>query len=57
MRVPWRQSPLHDSPTGALQEWLSAQQPSEMGQGRDSDARTRALANVLAGLFVQHPLR
>src|SRR5712691_5006424 len=57
MRVLRRQSPLHDSPTGTLKEWLSAQQPSQMDQGRDSDARTLAFANVLTSLFVEHPLR
>src|SRR5713226_5689654 len=57
MRVLWRESSHHDSPTGTLQKWLSAQQPSQMGQGRDSDVWTVALANVMAGLFVEHPLR
>lgn len=57
MRVLRRQSPLHESPTGTLQKWLSAQQPSQMGQGRDSDARTLAFANVLTSLLVEHPLR
>src|SRR5262245_12310567 len=57
MRVLRGQSPLHDSPTDTLQKWLSAQQPPQMGQSWDSDARALALANVLTSLFVEHPFR
>lgn len=53
----WKESSLHDGPMYALQEWLCAQQPSQMRERWDCDARAVALANVLAGLFVQHPIR
>ena len=52
----WKESSLHDGPTYALQEWLCAQQPSQMCKRRDCDARAVAFANVMAGLFVQHPI-
>jgi len=53
----WWEKSLHDGPTGTLQKWLRAQQPLQMGQGRDRDARMLAFANILTSLFIEHPLR
>jgi hypothetical protein len=57
MCILWREKSHHESATPSLQKWLRAQQPSEMGQGRNCDAWSIALSNVLTGLLVKHPLR